>query len=69
MGSQGPEPVVLTAEGLDCSALGHVPYTDGLVLGHRDDQLLALVEDCARDVVGVSAASVDLPSLGFYVSW
>jgi hypothetical protein len=66
MGSQGPEAIVLTTEGLNSRTLGHVPDANALVLGNRDDELLALVEDSARNVVGVSSASVNLPSLRFY---
>ena len=59
---------MLAAESLDGCALGHVPNADALVLCNRDNQLLSLMENCARDIVRVSAASVDLPCLGFYFS-
>ena len=67
VGSQGPESVVLTAERLHSRALGHVPNTDALVLCHGNDELLTLVEDGARHVVGVASAGVDFPSLGFWI--
>ena len=67
MSSKGPKAVVLAAECLHSRALGHVPHTNTLVFRHRDDELLALVKDCAHDVVCVPSAGVDLPRLGFCI--
>jgi len=50
-------------EGVKTSPLGHVPHSDGLVLGVWDDQVLARMKDGARDIVVVASASVDLPCL------
>ena len=46
--------------------LAHVPDTDALVLRVAHDELLAWMEDAARHVVVVTAASVHLPRLGFW---
>ena len=60
-----PVAVVLASECVEAGALGHVPDADRLVLGVAQNELLLRVEDGARDVVVVAAASVDFPCLGF----
>lgn len=52
-------------EGLDAGALGHVPDADGLVLRVTEDEVLARVEDRARNIVEVPAARVNLPGPRF----
>ena len=56
-------PVVLPPKGVQAGPLGGVPDPDGLVLAVGDDQVLAGVEDHARDVVVMAAAGVDFPGL------
>lgn len=43
--------------------LGDVPHTDCSILTIRDDEFVLRVEEHARDVVSVSAHSVNFPSL------
>lgn len=57
---------MVPAEGLHASPLGHIPHPDALVLRVGQDELLAWVEDSTGHVVVVTAASVQLPSLGFW---
>lgn len=64
MGREDPESVVLSSEGLDGGSLAHVPDANSLVFGVGDDELVLGVEEGARDVVKVAAASVDFPGLG-----
>lgn len=63
--SKNPEPVVFPPKRLQAGPLGHVPDADRLVLRVRENELLARVEEDARHVVVVTAASVDFPGLGF----
>ena len=64
MSGEDPESVMLPSEGLDGGPLGHVPNTNRLVLSVRQDELVARVEDTGRDVVKVTSAGIDFPSLG-----
>ena len=50
-------------ESVQASSLGRVPNPDGFVLAVGHDEVLARMENNARNVVVVTAASVDFPSL------
>ncbi len=54
---------MLSPEGVQTCALGHVPHPDGLVLRVGHDQVLTRMENHAGHVVVVPTASVNLPSL------
>jgi hypothetical protein len=64
MSGQYPEPVVLSAKGLYGCPFGHVPNANRLVFSIRQNEFVAWVEQTCRDVVEVSTARIDLPSLG-----
>ena len=61
MGGDNPESVVLALESVDDGALVQVPYTDGLILASRKDQVLVWVEQAAACVLEVASASINLP--------
>ena len=63
MSSNNPKSVVLSSEGVQARALGHVPNPDGLVLRVGHDQVLTGMENHAGYVVVVATASVNLPGL------
>lgn len=66
VGTQHPEAVVITAEGLYSGPFGHVPHPDALVLRVGQNELLAWVEDGTRHVVVVPTACIELPCLGLW---
>ena len=51
MSSQDPETIVFATECLYGGSLAHVPYSDSLVLGDRQDQLVFRVEESGRNAV------------------
>ena len=63
MGSQYPEPVVLSSESLNGGTLGHVPNPDGLVFTVRKNELVSRVEERHRYVVEMTSTGVDFPRL------
>ena len=63
MAGHKPETVVFTAELLDRRALVQVPHANGLVVSHRQDQVLMRVEHGAEHVSGMATASVHFPGL------
>lgn len=66
MSPEHPKTIVVPAEGLHASPLGHIPHPDALVLRVRQDELLAWVEDGTGHVVVVTTASIQLPRFGFW---
>ena len=66
MGRENPESIMFASEGLDSSALSHVPHTDGLVFADRQNEFLTRMEKRAGNVVKVAAHSIDLP--GFRIA-
>jgi hypothetical protein len=64
MSSQNPESVVLPTESLDSGPLSHVPDPDRLVFSVRKDKLVTRVENTGRNVVEVTSAGINFPSLG-----
>mmetsp|Transcript_14693 Transcript_14693/g.43528 ORF Transcript_14693/g.43528 Transcript_14693/m.43528 type:complete len:467 (-) Transcript_14693:330-1730(-) len=63
--SEDPEPVVLSAEGLNAHAPGNVPHANGSVFRVGDDELVLWMKDHARHIVGVAPERVHFPRLGF----
>mmetsp|Transcript_25763 Transcript_25763/g.43422 ORF Transcript_25763/g.43422 Transcript_25763/m.43422 type:complete len:205 (-) Transcript_25763:726-1340(-) len=63
MSSQDPEAIRLTTESLNTLSLGNIPNTNSAILGIRHNKLVLRVKQYARDIVGVTAHSVNLPSL------
>jgi len=64
MSGQDPESVMLPSESLHSGPLGHVPDPNRLVFSIRENQLVTRVEDTGRDIVEVTSAGVNFPSLG-----
>ena len=63
MSGNNPKSIVLSSEGVQERALGHVPDPDGLVFRVGHDQVLTGMENHAGYVVVVATASVNLPGL------
>jgi hypothetical protein len=63
MSSQDPEAFMLTAEGLQGRAPGHVPDADGAVLTVAYDDILPAAEYDTRHVVHVTSQRVHFPCL------
>ena len=55
---------MLSPEGLNSRALGKIPDPDSFIFTAGDDKLMFGVEQSGRNVVEVSSARIDFPSLG-----
>jgi hypothetical protein len=62
VGSEDPEPIGLTAEGLNGAAHVGIPDADGAILRSRDDEVLEVGD--AADVVGVTTELFDFICTG-----
>lgn len=65
MCSKDPESVVFSPERLDGGALREIPHTHCLVFTTRNDEFVFRMEERIGDVVEMSPASINLPSLCF----
>ena len=63
MCSNHPKPVMFSSESVETSSLGHIPNPDGFIFWVRNDDILSWVKNHTRNVVVVTSASVNFPSL------
>jgi len=65
MSGQNPEPIIFPPKRLYRRPLAHIPHPDSLVLRVRNDQLVFRMEQCRRNIVEMSSASIDFPRFRF----